>query len=552
MDSRLRDVYVGESSIISSLGVGTRACVEAIVAQTTNLSALGCTINRTAINVVGLVDYTFAEQLVISAMSDVQMRSTISIADSRTAIVLSTTKGNVELLNEDFDRTYLWQLAENIKRYFGCEQTPQVISTACISGVAAIAVAARMVESGEADNVYVVGVDTICDFITEGFSSFKSISAEVCRPYDASRDGLTIGEGCGVMLLCADEQNSASKILVSGCGLSNDANHISAPSRSGDGLFFAINQAMMQAGVSQKDIDYINLHGTGTPYNDEMESKAVNMAELLSIPCNSLKPYLGHSFGASGVIESILVVEQMLRGEVFGVKGYENCGVPYELNISAENRKANIRHALKTASGFGGTNGAILFSQKSEAKSEVRHIATDLRTEQIANIEIDSKNIETPFAEFIKGEYRALNDANLKFFKMDNLSKLGYVASCKMMQSVDLGVAQNRVAVVMANRSSSSQSDLKHQDIVNQRLSEGASPAVFVYTLPNIVASEIAIKHRFQGETIFFVEEQKSMSRLRRYSEDLMARGVCDAVMYGWCELLGEEYNVELTLIKKI
>ncbi len=114
------------------------------------------------------------------------------------------------------------------------------------------------------------------------------------------------------------------------------------------------------------------------------------------------------------------------------------------------------------------------------------------------------------------------------------------------------GVDQNRVAVVMANRSSSSQSDLKHQDIVNQRLAEGASPAVFVYTLPNIVASEIAIKHRFQGETIFFVEEQKSMPRLRRYSEDLMARGACDAVLYGWCELLGEDYNVELTLIKKI
>lgn len=552
MDSRLRDVYVGESSIISSLGVGTRACVEAIAAQTTNLSARGCTINRTVINTEDLEGYTFAEQLVIRAMLDVQMRSSISIADSRTAIVLSTTKGNVELLNNDFDRTYLWQFAENIKSYFGCEQTPQVISTACISGVAAVAIAARMVENGEADNVYVVGIDTICDFIIEGFSSFKSISAEVCRPYDASRDGLTIGEGCGVILLCADELNSTSKILVSGCGLSNDANHISAPSRSGDGLFFAINQAMAQAGVTPTDIDYINLHGTGTPYNDEMESKAVNMTELLSAPCNSLKPYLGHTFGASGVIESILVVEQMLRGEVFGVKGYESCGVPYELNISSENRKANIRHAVKTASGFGGTNGAIIFSQKLEAKSVVRHIATDLRTEQIAHIEIDSKNIETPFAEFIKGEYRALNDANLKFFKMDNLSKLGYVASCKMMQGVDLGVAQGRVAVVMANRSSSSHSDLKHQDIVNQRLAEGTSPAVFVYTLPNIVASEIAIKHRFQGETIFFVEEQKSMSRLRRYSEDLMVRGVCDAALYGWCELLGEDYNVELTLIKKI
>lgn len=553
MDRRV--VYVGGSSIISSLGVGTSECVETILSYTTNVSVWGatpvCMVDFSKVKRGLLSEYTFVERLIIQAMEEVAQKSSAAINGDKTAIVISTTKGDVELLNEDFDKTYLWRIANNIKRYFMCEQTPTIISTACISGVAAIAIGARMVEDGEVDNVYVVGVDTICDFIVEGFNSFKSISKEVCRPYDATRDGLTIGEGCGVVLLSSDRELSQSKIVVAGCGLSNDANHISGPSRSGDGLFFAIDRAMTQAGVTTSDIDYINLHGTGTIFNDEMESKAINMADLLASPCNSLKPYLGHTFGASGVIESILTIEQMRRGEVFGVKGYESCGVPFELNISAKHRNIKIRHALKTASGFGGTNGAIIFSQEVEKNSTPLNIATNYEVVQVANFEMDSSQTELPFGEFIKGEYRALEEANLKFFKMDALSKLGYVASRRLMRGVDLDVAPNRIAIVMANRSSSLQSDLRHQEVVNQRLPEGASPAVFVYTLPNIVASEIAIKHKFQGETIFFVEEHKSMERLRLYAEKIIARDICDAVVYGWCELLDEDYNVELTLIKK-
>ncbi len=559
MEDRVRRVYVGESSIISSLGVGTSACVEQIASYTTNTKMWGdtltCMIDRSMVDLESLPEYTFVEQLIIRAMEDVAQRSSVSICDPRTAVILSTTKGNVEMLNEDFERTYLWSVADRIKSYFGCEQTPRVISTACISGVAAVAVAARMVESGEVDSVYVVGVDTICDFIVDGFNSFKSISPGLCRPYDSSRCGLTIGEGCGVLLLSCDGSKSPSKVVVSGCGLSNDANHISGPSRSGDGLFFAIERAMMEAGVTASDIDYINLHGTGTAFNDEMESKAVNMASLLSSPCNSLKPYLGHTFGASGVIESILVVEQMRRGEIFGVRGYESCGVPYELNVSAEHRRANIDHALKTASGFGGTNGAVVFSQELALKMKLE-LEDDRPTEieTIAHVEMDSSQAELPFGEFIKGEYRALEEANLKFFKMDGLSKLGYVAACRLMQGVSLDLLPQRIGVVMANRSSSSQSDLKHQSIVNQKLEEGASPAVFVYTLPNIVASQISIKHKFQGETLFFVEENKpeSMEYLKAYSEKLISRGVCEAVLYGWCEQLEESYNVELILIKKV
>ena len=184
-------------------------------------------------------------------------------------------------------------------------------------------------------------------------------------------------------------------------------------------------------------------------------------------------------------------------------------------------------------------------------KSGAKDIYTTQKVEELSHVKMCGDS-ELPFADYIKGEYRALEDANLKFFKMDRLSKLGYVASCKLLKGIDLDLPQDRVSVILANRSSSLDSDMKHQSIANQNLPEGASPAVFVYTLPNIVAAEIAIKHKFQGELVFIVEQIKSMDSLACYAQKLMDRNICDAVIYGWCELLGEEYNVELKLIRKI
>ncbi len=524
MDNSVDRVYIGGSYINSSLGHSLLDSME------------------------GLEQYTPIQRLVIHSLNEVQSQSNIPLSGTRTAIIISTTKGDIGLLSSDFNGCYLWQIALSVREHFGCHTTPKVISTACISGVAATVYATRMVEDGEADSVYVVGADLSSDFIVEGFNSFKSVSATLCRPYDISRDGITIGQGCGVLLLTNDPQKSESKITIAGCGLSNDANHISGPSRDGSGLYQAMDIAMRDAGISSKDIDYVNLHGTGTLFNDDMESRAMELAGLSQTPCNSLKPYIGHTFGASGVIELVMVIEQMLSGEVYGVKGFKELGTPCELNISAQNRKVDINCALKSASGFGGTNAAIVLTKVPVTKARpLRHVV-----EEVAHIEIDSKDIDIPFSEYIKGEYRELGDANLKFFKMDALSKLGYVASCKLLQEIELDTPSQRVAILLANSSSSLDTDIKHQAIVDQRLPEGASPAVFVYTLPNIVAGEIAIKHKFKGELIFFVEESKDLDSLRKFAHKIIERGECDAVLYGWCELLNDNYNTELKLIKKI
>ncbi len=556
MDQDVRVAYCAAREVICSLGSNIEESFSAIERYETNLSRFDdgtpvCRIDREGLDLGGIEGadrYTFAEQLSILALSSIAKQSGRRVDGERTALIISTTKGNIDSIGSDFERSYLWAMGDKIASYFGYEGEVTTISNACVSGVSAVAIGARMVESAEVDSVFIVGVDVVSEFVVSGFNSFRSISPDVCRPYDKRRDGLTLGEGCGAVLLTSEPLVESGNIVVSGYGMSDDANHISGPSRSGDGLYYAIDAALQLAGVESGEIGLINAHGTATPFNDDMESKAIALAGLTSSPCNSLKPYIGHTLGASGVIEIAIAIEQMLRSKLFGVKGYEESGVPFELNVSATHREAEFNHALKCASGFGGTNAAVILSRGSALRSmkRGRYSGTIDECGEVRMLSVDSMSA----SESLKVEYRSLEDTNLKFFKMNNLAKAGYVASCKLLRGVDLSYERRRIGVVLANRSGSLDADLNHQEVVDRRLMEGASPAIFVYTLANIVAAEIAIKHRLQGEAMMFVMEQKRMDFIANYARGLIARDECDAVVYGWCELLRDSYEVELKLIK--
>lgn len=590
-------VWWGPDSILSALGFGTRENMEAVRAGRTNLSAWHdgtpvCRIDPERFAQLAaertVVEYTPAERLALLTLGEVIARSGVSPADERTLIILSTTKGNIGLLNGDPAKCDLNDTAEIVGRHFGAAKRPLVISNACISGLSAIVVASRLIRSGEYDHVFVAGFDLLCDFIVSGFNAFKSVSPVLCRPYDAARDGLTLGEAGGAVLLTTDRELSATGVTVAGGGISNDANHISAPSRTGDGLAFAIRAALREASLGAAAISMVNPHGTATLYNDEMESRALHLAGLCGTPCNSLKPYFGHTLGASGVIESIVTVHELAEGTVFGVKGYAECGVPYPLNISAEHRTTRTDAALKTASGFGGCNAAAVFrcgtgrnaygtdetgstggnaaatvGQKECAAANADNVITNAgqaggdeagrirAARDTAHVAI-TRHPEVPFGTFIRERYRALADPNMKFSKMDDLCKLAYVASCELLTGRRPDCPAERIGVVLANRSASLDSDMRHQAVIDADDGSGASPAVFVYTLPNIMLGQIAIKHGLKGESTFFAFPDKNRNFIRKYAEGLIAQGRMDAVVWGWCELCGEEYDCELTLTEKL
>jgi len=376
----MTEVFAGAENIISSLGFTIDENVANIlqghsgivIDKSMKYAPLDLPLSRIDhTNIKGdRSKYTGMERMFIQSIEECLSAASIDTSSPDTLFLFSTTKGNIELLDIekaakfDRERIYLHEMASVIGRHFGNPNTPVIVSNACISGVLGIVYAQRMVLSGKYKNVVVSGGDMMSEFIVSGFLSFQSLSEKPCKPFDKDRDGLTLGEGCGTILISADASvyRDVPVKVIGGAG-SNDANHISGPSRTGEGLFIAIRQAMKQAEIEAPAFDFVSAHGTATDYNDEMEAKAFGRAGLQDVAVNSFKGYLGHTLGAAGVIESALCLQSMRRNMLFRSAGYDDHGVSIDLNVIRENKEGEIINCLKTASGFGGSNAAVIFQK---------------------------------------------------------------------------------------------------------------------------------------------------------------------------------------------
>ncbi|MGF7078173.1 beta-ketoacyl-[acyl-carrier-protein] synthase family protein [Mucilaginibacter sp. UYCu711] len=312
--------------------------------------------------------YSYFEGLLISSVEDVLANCDIKADDEKTILIVSTTKGNISLLETDADnpglknRIALHTSAKLVADHFGFVNQPLVVSNACISGIMAILTGMRLIQSGKYENAVVVGADVISKFVLSGFQSFQAISAEPCKPFDENRTGITLGEGAATMILSSNPKYS-DRIKVLGGAVSNDANHISAPSRTGEELSGAIERALTMAGLVAGDIDLVSAHGTATSYNDEMEAKAIVLAGLETVPANSLKGYYGHTLGAAGLIESIISIKSLKENLILPTLGFDKMGVSTPINVCTKLTPMRLKTCLKTASGFGGCNAAVVFSK---------------------------------------------------------------------------------------------------------------------------------------------------------------------------------------------
>ena len=316
-------------------------------------------------------NFTRLEKMFLLSLKPLVERHNIT---EQTAFILSTTKGNISLLKNETtlpEGVYLSKLAQKLVDFFGFKTKPIVVSNACVSGVMAISVAKNMIQAGKYKDAFVVAGDEISEFVISGFNSFQAIGSEPCKPYDKNRNGINLGEATAAVYItshCEERSNEAIssekfRFKVLGDSAINDANHISGPSRTGDGLFASVQNAMKEAKVSAEQIDFISAHGTATLYNDEMEAIAFNRMDLQNVPLNSMKGYYGHCLGASGLLESIISMESALQNTLIPSKNFEEMGISQDLNILKENQAVEIRYILKTASGFGGCNAAIVLKK---------------------------------------------------------------------------------------------------------------------------------------------------------------------------------------------
>lgn len=316
----------------------------------------------------GTEGYTKVEKAAIVAAAQAINEANIAADREDVIFVLSTTKGNVDLLENnpyEPERPYLWRTAQLITEYFDNPNTPIVVSNACISGCAAQIAAINQLRYGGYKYAVVIGAETLSKFVISGFQSFKALSPERCKPFDANRRGLNLGEAAAAIVytIGANEELDAGTLIVQGAAINNDANHISGPSRTGEGLLRSITKA--NEGFDTSRLAFINAHGTATLYNDDMESIAISRAGLQDVPVNSLKGYFGHTLGAAGILETILSAHALNHGRVLPTLGTDTPGTAATVNVCLQSQATHGDSFMKLISGFGGSNAAMTFRVKS-------------------------------------------------------------------------------------------------------------------------------------------------------------------------------------------
>lgn len=380
-------IYQISDNIISSLGFSTEENYSSVKQGITGLSLyenrydipepfMASLINDEKLNdEFSLINntkriYTKFEKAIILSIFKALKQTKINPKDSRLLFIFSTTKGNINLLENhqkfDSNRVHLWRSAQIVCDFFGNQNRPLIISNACISGSVAQITAMRYLEKNSFDYAIVAGGDVVSKFIISGFQSFKALSPNICKPFDQNRIGLNLGEAAATIIYKKVDNNTElpkDAIVLTTGAIANDANHISGPSRTGNGLTNAIEKVMQNINID--DIAFINAHGTATPYNDDMESMAITNAHLQNRPLNSLKGYFGHTLGAAGVLESIISAHALKNNTVLKTYGLENPGTVCPVQPTLNNILCSEKHFIKFVSGFGGGNAALLFTKNS-------------------------------------------------------------------------------------------------------------------------------------------------------------------------------------------
>lgn len=508
--------------------------------------------------VASLFDQPFAdiEEGIIRSIKAALSGTNLDSSSHRVIFILSSTKGNVALLDGVTEaanvpgKERLGYSALDIARHFHNPNTPIVVSNACISGLSAQILAMRLLESGTYDYAIVSGTDIQSDFIVSGFQSFKALSPDPCRPFDGDRCGLNLGEAVATMILQRSAENAAGWAITR-ASVRNDACHISNPSRTAEGCYRAICSVMggllASEGVSEtkaSELACISAHGTATLYNDEMEAVALDRAGLQEVPVFSLKGYYGHTMGAAGILETIITFHAVEEGWIPATRGYAEAGTCREINVTAAEQPTSQRRFLKLLSGFGGCNAAALFEKNPQSHPSVGTYSMTKRKQ--VQLTPDS------FPEGMNACYKQQIGDYPKFYKMDPLCKLGFLAAEQLLagETVD----PERTAIVIVNRSGSLADDLAYQVTIQHKTEEEyfPSPSVFVYTLSNIVTGEIAIRHGIFGETSCYILDEKDSRVIDQLILSTFHDQGIDTVIGGWVEYRDKEhYEADLSLCQR-
>lgn len=484
--------------------------------------------------------------------------STLIFNKERAILILSSTKGDIELLEKGEDMPSLADAAKKVSLAIGIENDPIVVCNACISGVAAIILGQRLVDCGNYTHVIVCGADVQSRFIVSGFQSLKALSDEPCRPFDIERLGLNLGEAAATIVL-SREMNSPNGWKVDKGAVCNDAYHISAPHPKGLGAGMALRK-MKDA---DNPISVIGVHGTATMYNDQMESKAIEMADLQDVPLSALKGYFGHTMGAAGVLETILMMRAIEDNMILPSKGFETCGVSGKVKMSDKPMTAEGNTFVKMLSGFGGCNGVVRVSDRPLPQIiDNDNLVSQTHSVKITQDEVvvdgSRLDVKSRGKEMLTEVYKTKIGDYSKFYKMDMLSRLAFIASELIIESEGQRTLNSNPstlnysrAVVLFNHSSSIIADRQYVKSI-EKDDFFPSPAAFVYTLPNITTGEIALRNGYHGETSFYILAERNEKLMQRVIKSTFIDRDIKSVIGGWIDCPSEdEFECEISIFCK-
>lgn len=496
------------------------------------------------------------ESIVYFSVRKALEQITFNLSAKNTVFILASTKGDIENLANDKEQSILAESAKKISKKIGFSNDPIVVCNACISGASAQLLALRLIESENYDYAVVCGADCQSKFIVSGFSSLKALSATPCRPFDIERYGLNLGEAAATIIFgkSQDDETQEGWYLHSGA-IRNDAVHISNPSKTAEGAIRAISKAL----GDNSQISLISLHGTATLYNDQMEAVALKRASLQHVPAMAVKGYFGHTMGAAGILETIISLIAADNHQALPTKGFTELGVSANINISNQPQAIEGESVLKIIAGFGSCNAALYFSkQKMQNMPQATLPATKISHRvRITPNEVLVDDVpydinETGIAILTK-LYKQEACNYPKYYKMDGLSKLAFVASELLLKAEghENDHSENR-SVILCNHTSSIASDIAFEATIDSR-EYFPSPSVFVYTLPNIASGEIAIRNSYHGETSFYILHGKQSDLMNQIIDSSFLDDDMQSCLCGWIDFLDEtHFEADLFIKERI
>lgn len=528
--------------------------------------------------------FTRFESLAIRSITEALTHTDLDVHGERTIFILSTTKADVEELgfveerDGDYHRPAL--SARRIAEYVGIGGGAIVCCNACISGVSAQILADRLISCGHYDNAVVCGADLVSSFTASGFLSFKSLSNEACRPFDADRQGLNLGEAAATIVFTRADSLRDGDWLFERGEMDNDAFHLSTPAPSGEGAR-KVMEAVMK-GRDASELAFVSAHGTATMFNDQMESVAIEKAGLSSVPLTALKGWFGHTLGASGVLEVILGMMAVSESVVLPLRGFREIGVSGKVNLSPELRATDKNSFLKMISGFGGCNAAALYRRvregmeretapgleneahsKGETAPELKGTAhlmgeaapglKELHRVHILpdGVTLDGRPlpVQSQGAGLLSEIYRKYVGDYPKYHKMDSLSRLAFLATELLLSRGNVPQDSGR-ATILFNRTSSVVADRCHLGSIAKPGEFYPSPSVFLGTLPNIATGEIAIRHGYTGETSLYITDFRDEALMKKVVSSSFSLGGFRSLICGFVDCdRGDIFEADLKIL---